>query len=102
MCTMTIRSIIFDWSGVISDDLQRTYEVVMQVFRDFGKPPITLEEFRRDFEIPPVNLYRKYGIQADFATVIQPLYERYWNRPGEPEFIPPAYSDAVEVLHWLA
>ncbi|KPJ54790.1 hypothetical protein AMJ47_03535 [Parcubacteria bacterium DG_72] len=57
-----IKNIIFDWSGVISDDLFIVYKVVLAIFKKFGVKEISLEEFKREWEQPYMLFYRKYGI----------------------------------------
>ena len=57
---MSIKNLIFDWSGTLSNDLSQVYEACMQTFRKFGKQPISLEEFRSEFVLPYMNFWHKY------------------------------------------
>ena len=57
-----IKNIIFDWSGVISDDLITVYRSIMVMFKSLGAKQISLEEFKREWEQPYMNFYKKYGI----------------------------------------
>ncbi|MCX6764379.1 MAG: HAD family hydrolase [Candidatus Nealsonbacteria bacterium] len=59
-----IKNIIFDWSGVINDDLHTVYRVVLAIFKKFGVKEISLEEFRKEWEQPYMLFYRKYGISG--------------------------------------
>lgn len=102
----TIHSIIFDWSGVISDDFTPTYETVMAIFAHYGVPRITVEQFREDFDIPPYSLYHKHGIHVPNSE-LDVLYDRYWREYKQAHsvdghFLPPLYPDAREVLTWLS
>ncbi|MDD5146528.1 MAG: HAD family hydrolase [Candidatus Pacebacteria bacterium] len=55
-----IKNIIFDWSGVICDNLLPTYKTAMLIFKEFGAPEITLEEFRDTWVQPYMLFYNKY------------------------------------------
>lgn len=55
-----IKNIIFDWSGVISDDLIPVYNANMITFKKHGAKRISLEEFKREWEQPYMLFYNKY------------------------------------------
>lgn len=55
-----MKNIIFDWSGVISDDFIPAYKASMLVMDSLIGKTITKEEFRREFTLPAVNFWRKY------------------------------------------
>ena len=55
-----IKNIIFDWSGTISDDFKPVYEAIMIVMEKMISKNISTEEFRREFELPPVKFWQKY------------------------------------------
>jgi len=55
-----IKNIIFDWSGVIIDDLLTVYQAAMMNFEKLGEERITLEEFKREWEQPYMLFYSKY------------------------------------------
>lgn len=57
-----IKNIIFDWSGVINDDLLTVYKTIMEMFKKFGVEEISLEEFKKTWEQPYMHFYNKYGI----------------------------------------
>jgi len=57
---MKIKNIIFDWSGVISDDLAPVYEAVMHVFKKLGISELTKEEYKETFFLPYIDFYRKF------------------------------------------
>lgn len=98
MATMVVSNIIFDWSGVISDDLVRTYNTVMAIFAHHGVPSISLDQFREDFQIPQEALYRKHGITTPYAEISR-LYSLNWPTFGSdsPNLIP----DVADVLRSL-
>jgi len=47
-----IKNVIFDWSGVINDDLVTVYKAIMAIFQKLGAKEISLEEFKREWEQP--------------------------------------------------
>ena len=55
-----IRSIIFDWSGTLVDDLPAVWEASNFVFRQAGVPELSLEEFRAEFCLPFTKFYDRY------------------------------------------
>ncbi|MBD3208775.1 MAG: HAD hydrolase-like protein [Candidatus Nealsonbacteria bacterium] len=55
-----IKNIIFDWSGVIIDDLLTVYQAAMMNFEKLGEEKISLEEFKRGWEQPYMVFYSKY------------------------------------------
>jgi phosphoglycolate phosphatase-like HAD superfamily hydrolase len=57
-----IKNVIFDWSGVINDDLLTVYKTIMEIFKKFGVKEISLEEFKEEWEQPYMRFYNKYGI----------------------------------------
>lgn len=55
-----IRNIIFDWSGTLVDDLPAVWEASNEVFRNAGKPEMTLDDFRSRFSLPFRNFYEDH------------------------------------------
>jgi phosphoglycolate phosphatase-like HAD superfamily hydrolase/ADP-ribose pyrophosphatase YjhB (NUDIX family) len=57
---MVIRNVIFDWSGTLVDDLPAVIEASNHVFRLAGVPPMSREQFRREFCLPFKQFYDRY------------------------------------------
>ncbi len=55
-----VKNILFDWSGVLSNDLTSVYEATMVVFEQLGGERISLVEFRREFVLPYMKFWHKY------------------------------------------
>lgn len=55
-----INTIIFDWAGVVCDNVQNVYETTMSIFKKHKAPIITLEEFKNEWEQPYMKFYKKY------------------------------------------
>jgi HAD superfamily hydrolase (TIGR01509 family) len=73
-----IRNIIFDWSGVIVDDLVAVHKTTMLLFKELGAEEISLEEFRKEWEQPYMLFYNKYNIPIDLEKeniLFKPLYK---------------------------
>lgn len=57
-----IKNIIFDWSGVVNDDLVTVYQAIMAMFREWGAKELSLEEFKQEWEQPHMRFYNRYGL----------------------------------------
>ncbi len=55
-----IRNIIFDWSGTLVDDLPAVLRATNHVFRQAGKPELSLDQFRAEFCLPFGPFYQKH------------------------------------------
>ena len=55
-----IRNVIFDWSGTLVDDLPAVWEATNHVFRQAGIPPLSLDQFRSEFQLPFHGFYERY------------------------------------------
>jgi len=92
-----IKNIIFDWSGVILDDLLIVYEVVMAIFLKFDVRRISLEEFKREWEQPYMKFYEKYGIgrltREEEVNLYGSLYKSIKSK-----YPPKVYLNIKEVL----
>jgi phosphoglycolate phosphatase len=53
------RAFIFDWSGTLVDDMGPTLDATNAVLRQFGKEPMTWEEFRSRFRLPYSEFYEE-------------------------------------------
>ncbi|MDD5262551.1 MAG: HAD hydrolase-like protein [Methylacidiphilales bacterium] len=63
-----LKNIIFDWSGTLADDFQPVLEATNEIFRQYGKPAFTPEDFREKFFLPFPDFYKKYLPEA---TMVQ-------------------------------
>ena len=55
-----IQNIIFDWSGTLADDLDPVWRATNDIFRQYGKPEWTKEQFREKFFLPFTDFYKVY------------------------------------------
>ena len=74
-----IKNIIFDWSGVINDDLTTVYKTAMAIFQKYSVKEISLGEFKKEWEQPYMVFYNKYGItrlsREEEVALYLPLYK---------------------------
>lgn len=63
-----IKNIIFDWSGTLADDFEPVWKATNEIFRQYGKPAWTREDFREKFCLPFTEFYK---IHLPEATMVQ-------------------------------
>lgn len=55
-----IRNIIFDWSGTLVDDLPAVLKASNYVLTQSGRPAMSLEQFRAEFQLPFTSFYDRH------------------------------------------
>ncbi|MBM3823132.1 MAG: HAD family hydrolase [Verrucomicrobia bacterium] len=55
-----IRNIIFDWSGTLVDDLPAVWHTSNALLELAGRPRMSLEQFRDEFELPFTKFYDRH------------------------------------------
>ena len=66
---MIFRSVVFDWSGTLCDDLGAVYEASMSVLEALGRPRMSLQRYRWEFDLPYMKFYRRLGVRAPQAKI---------------------------------
>ena len=94
---MNIKSVIFDWSGTISDDVELVSATACKVSKVLGGREFTLEEFKEQFELPYINFYKKMGVSAS-RNEIDKLYKKFYDEVG---IKPKIFPDVKETIEWL-
>jgi phosphoglycolate phosphatase-like HAD superfamily hydrolase len=74
---MPIKTIIFDWSGVLSHDIQCVVDADNAFLKEEGKEPITLKWFRENYTTDFESFWRKLGITYPMEY-IQKRYEHHF------------------------
>jgi phosphoglycolate phosphatase-like HAD superfamily hydrolase/ADP-ribose pyrophosphatase YjhB (NUDIX family) len=64
-----IRNIIFDWSGTLVDDLPAVLKASNYVLTQAGKPAMSLEEFRAEFQLPFAGFYNRHTPHVAMAQL---------------------------------
>lgn len=89
-----IRNVILDWSGTVVDDLSPVLMATNAIFRDFGRPEMSREAFRENFQLPFSKFYAEFLPEAT-TEGLEPLYHRFFDElqdnvvllPGAREFL---------------
>jgi len=88
-----IKTYVFDWSGVISDDTAPVYEANMMLLQDHGRDRISFDEWRRLSAFTAAGFLRNCGVECDENEVYQ-TYRGYFtalvNDGHKPHMIPQA------------
>lgn len=91
-----VKNFIFDWSGTLADDLGPVWAATNRIFEEYGKPKMTLEEFREHFRLPFSGFYAEFLPEAT-EEGLEALYERFFaGLQGEIALLP----GAREMLEW--
>ncbi|MDR1190384.1 MAG: HAD family hydrolase [Verrucomicrobiales bacterium] len=64
-----IKNIIFDWSGTLVNDFPPVLAVTNEIFQHYGKPPLTVQEFREKFCLPFTEFYARHLPEASLAEL---------------------------------
>ncbi|MEW6535908.1 MAG: HAD family hydrolase [Candidatus Auribacterota bacterium] len=80
---------IFDWSGVISNDLDVVLQTYNLMFAEYGIAALSLDEFRNTFELPYENFCRRIlGDEIDIAVLQDKFRQIYLGHNMTPSVIP--------------
>lgn len=88
-----INRIIFDWSGVISDDRLPVYESNMRLLEKYGKPRIGFSQWLPRTKFSVVELLESFGIYGNPQEVLEE-YRNTLNAVRKEGIHPRVYSDA--------
>lgn len=55
-----LRNLLLDWSGTLVDDLPPVIGATNFVLEKHGRPPLTRDEFRRQFRLPFTEFYEEH------------------------------------------
>ena len=92
-----IKAVIFDWSGVLSDDFENVFNAENEILKMHGKPQLSKEEFREEYDAPYMENYKKWGINKSQAEILQIWAEIFPKIRKEQNPMP----RAKETLTWL-
>ncbi|MGH3442269.1 MAG: HAD family hydrolase [Nitriliruptorales bacterium] len=85
---MCVRHVVFDWNQTLLDDTAAIVGAVNVCLELEGLPPITADDYKRDF-VRPVHLYyeRLFGrsiAEADWVRLDGVFRDAYWELLSEP------------------
>jgi len=72
-----IRNIIFDWSGTLVDDLPAVWAASNHVLTQAGRPEMTLEQFRAEFQLPFTTFYDKHTPHVPMPQLEEWFHTRF-------------------------
>ncbi|HSX58220.1 MAG TPA: HAD family hydrolase [Candidatus Saccharimonadales bacterium] len=96
-----VTTIIFDWSGTISDDRQMVYQANMRVREDHGYPPIDFAEFLANIKLTAPEAFKEMGLLGT-KEELQAIYTSAVEYVKEKGISPTVYEDATEAFKNLA
>jgi phosphoglycolate phosphatase-like HAD superfamily hydrolase len=91
-----IKAVVFDWSGVLSDDLRLCHGVTRKMCGKLGRPPMSLREFRDRFDLPYMDFWRSMGVRNQ-KKELDSMYAEIFLRGKMPKPFP----FAKKTLEWL-
>ncbi len=97
MNKLSIKNLILDYNGVISNDFELVYKTSMKIFEKYGLDAISLKEFKKRFKIPAINFWKEVLPQVNFDELNQFYFETY-KTLGNPK----PYDKVKETLEKLA
>ncbi len=62
-----IKAVIFDWSGVLSDDWEACFRTANDVLEEYGHRALSEKEFREHYELPWTNFYKNLNMEVDIT-----------------------------------
>ncbi len=97
---MNIGLLVFDWSGVISDDRRPVYKANMRILREYGKPVLSFEEWLQRSRMTAVEFLADNGVHGEDEELFA-LYKRYYDDAIRSGIVPEVYPDVHDALQHL-
>lgn len=92
--------IIFDWSGVISDDRPPVYEANMRLLEIHGRKRVTFEEWLPSTQASAIEFLKMHKIKVVVEKAAE-QYRQEFNIARKKGIHPLVYKDAVKSLRQL-
>ncbi len=94
---MNMGLLIFDWSGVISDDRKPVYEANMRILREYGRPTYSFEDWLQITAMTAAEFLLSCGVQGEDEELFA-LYKKYLDETIEDGIVPEVYPDVHDTL----
>jgi HAD superfamily hydrolase (TIGR01549 family) len=95
-----ISTLIFDWSGVISDDRKPVYESNMRMLEKYGKPRMTFEDWLPKTTASVRELLANHGVNDNSDKLFEE-YRQELNQVQKEGIHPIIYPETKKVLQTL-
>lgn len=96
-----IHSVIFDWSGTLSDDIQMVFGTILYMFDRLGLERISIEEFRREFTLPYMLFWTKYAPNLTKKEADKIFHEIIFDKVTYPLSEPTPFTGVGSILNQL-
>lgn len=93
-------AVIFDWSGVVSDDRRPVYEANMRILEAHKKPLMEFDTFFSQTMGNPVEFHQSAGIDITPEKLFA-SYKKHFNDVVNSGVVPSIYPRVREVLSFL-
>lgn len=87
-----LRNLLLDWSGTLVDDLPPVIGATNYVLEQFGRPPLTREEFRRHFRLPFTEFYEEFLPDVPLSDLDALFHRRFVEIQDEVAPLPGLYE----------
>lgn len=72
-----IDNVILDWSGTLANDLDPVLVATNRIFEDYGRAPLSRDEFRKQFRLPFSEFYAELLPEAT-TEGLENLYHQFF------------------------
>ncbi len=87
-----LRNLLLDWSGTLVDDMPPVIGATNYVLEQFGKPPLTRDEFRRHFRLPFTEFYEEFLPDVPLVELDALFHSRFVEIQDEVAPLPGLYE----------
>ncbi len=87
-----LRNLLLDWSGTLVDDMPPVIGATNYVLEQFGKPPLTRDEFRRHFRLPFTEFYEEFLPDVPLVELDALFHRRFVEIQDEVAPLPGLYE----------
>jgi phosphoglycolate phosphatase len=99
---MKYKLAVFDWNGTLIDDVDANLVGCNACLTQFGKDPITLEQYRATMDFPVIHAYVRNGIDPDeYLARFQEIGISFLDAYKEAAKTAPLRRGARDMLDWM-
>jgi len=93
------NNLIFDWSGVISNDIDPVLKTYNHMFAKYGIAPLSYDEFKNRFVLPYEIFCKDIMGDSIQLDILQDEFREIYTRLNEPPKLIPGVKDILLKLH---